>query len=166
MSEVTEKTTGQKALEAYSRYKKLAEDGSFRSQLGKRLGSPEDLRLLPAFYRLFPEVTWLSEQEHQHTRYWQVRVAYIFPWCRHSDAVESTLGSQLAKAGISEARFLQVFRAEYPNDLIQLRRLCQQVEPIVNWEKLGTTLYYWNERSKCDLLEDFFITSHQNTHTK
>ena len=29
MSEVTEKTTGQKALEAYSRYKKLAEEFSF-----------------------------------------------------------------------------------------------------------------------------------------
>jgi CRISPR system Cascade subunit CasB len=43
--------------------------------------------------------------------------------------------------------------------MIQLRRILKQAEPTVNWPLMAKQLWYWNysERSKRDLLEDFFI---------
>lgn len=162
MSEVDAQSVRTHVLQAYERYQRLAENGGFRSQLGKRLASPDDLRNTAAFYKLFPEMTWKNEREHDLTRRWQARVAFFFPWCKHSAKAEG-VGAQLAKAGISEARFLQVFRSESPNDLIQLRRLLQQVDVVINWEKFGLTLVYWGgEHSKRELLEDFFLHSNSN----
>lgn len=131
----------------YQRYKTLSEHGDFRSQLGKRIGTPDELRDRPAFYRLFPDE---SPPE------WRERIAFLMPFCMHK-AGTASLGQKLAEAKISEARLLQVIRADYPNDLIQLRRLVQHVAPSVDWSVLGTTLYFWNEKAKRDLLEDFFI---------
>lgn len=157
MSDVDAKSVGAQVLQAYERYQRLAENGGFRSQLGKRLACPDDLRNTPAFYKLFPEMTWQNERDHELNRRWQARAAFFFPWCRHSAKAEG-VGAQLAKAGISESQFLQVFRSEPPNDLIQLRRLFQQVDVAINWEKFGATLVYWGgERSKRELLEDFFL---------
>ncbi len=78
------------------------------------------------------------------------------PYCTQQAGTVS-LGQKLAEAKISEARLLQVIRADYPNDLIQLRRLVQHIAPSVDWSALGKTLYFWNEKAKRDLLEDFFI---------
>jgi CRISPR system Cascade subunit CasB len=141
-------------LALYQRYKKLSEHGDFRSQLGKRISAPDELRDRPAFYRLFP-----GEPPPE----WAERIAFLMPFCSHqADAV--SLGQKLAEAKVSEARLLQVIRAEYPNDLIQLRRLVQYVGPSVDWTALGTTLYYWNEQAKRALLEHFFI--HQSARIK
>jgi CRISPR system Cascade subunit CasB len=70
----------------------------------------------------------------------------------------------LAVKGISEARLFQVVRADEPNDLIQLRRLVQHIEPVIDWAEFGRFLYFWNDRSKRTLLEDFFI--HQTAKAK
>ena len=68
------------------------------------------------------------------------------------------LGKALAQGkGISEKRLFQVIRSESPNDMIQLRRILQMVEPSVNWPKAARLLWYWNERSKRDLLEEYFM---------
>lgn len=133
----------------YQRYKALSEHGDFRSQLGKRIGKPEELRDRPAFYRLFP-----GESPPK----WGERIVFLMPFCVHQ-AGTASLGQKLAEAKISEARLLQVIRADsdYSHDLIQLRRLVQHVAPSVDWSALGTTLYFWNEKAKRDLLEDFFI---------
>jgi len=138
----------------YRRYQTLADDGGFRSQLGKRVSAPEELGTRPAFYRLFPG---------ERPPSWGERIAFMLPWCTHSDDAKP-LGQQLALAGVSEARVFQVVRAEPPNDLIQLRRLLQHVEPVVNWQQFGSQLFYWNERAKRALLEDFCI--HQTAKTK
>nr|WP_297354488.1 type I-E CRISPR-associated protein Cse2/CasB [uncultured Caldimonas sp.] len=135
-------------VELHARYRRIAEsDGDFRSQLGKRVGSPEELGLRPAFYKLFPGVRPPS---------WAERVVFFLPFCPHAKGAKS-LGEQLASHGVREARLFQVVRAEPPNDLIQLRRLVQHVNPVVDWADFGRLLYFWNDRSKRTLLEDFFI---------
>lgn len=131
----------------YQRYKTLSEHGDFRSQLGKRIGSPDELRDRTAFYRLFPG---------ERPPAWGEKIAFLMPFCTHQPGAAS-LGQKLAEAKISEARLLQVIRADYPNDLIQLRRLVQHIVPSVDWTELGKTLYYWNVKDKRNLLEDFFI---------
>lgn len=130
----------------YQRYKTLSAHGDFRSQLGKRIGSPDELRDRPAFYRLFPG---------ERPPAWGEKIAFFMPFCTHQPGAAS-LGQKLAEAKISEARLLQVIRADYPNDLIQLRRLVQHVKPSVNWAEFGIALLNW-EKSKRYLLEDFFI---------
>lgn len=135
-------------VELYRRYRRIADrDGDFRSQLGKRVGTPDELGMRPAFYKLFPGARPPS---------WAERVVFFLPFCSHADGAKP-LGAQLAAKGISEARLFQVVRADEPNDLIQLRRLVQHVEPVVDWAEFGRLLYFWNERAKRALLEDFFI---------
>lgn len=132
----------------YQRYRRIADsDGNFRSQLGKRVGTPDELALRPAFYKLFPG---------SRPPPGAARVVFLLPFCRHADG-SKPLGAQLAAKGVSEARLFQVLRADEPNDLIQLRRLVQFVEPAVDWSDLGRLLYYWNDRAKRTLLEDYFI---------
>src|SRR5690606_11428097 len=89
----------------YRRYQTLADDGSFRSQLGKRVSTPEELSTRPAFYRLFPG---------ERPPAWGERVAFLLPWCNHAEGGDS-LGKQLAKAEVREARLFQVVRADSPN---------------------------------------------------
>lgn len=135
-------------VDLYRRYRRMAEsDGGFRSQLGKRAGAPDELRMRPAFYKLFPGARPPS---------WAERIVFFLPFCSHADAAQP-LGAQLAAKGVSEARLFQVVRAEAPNDLIQLRRLVQHVEPAIDWAEFGRLLYFWNDRAKRTLLEDFFI---------
>jgi CRISPR system Cascade subunit CasB len=142
-------------VELYRRYRRMADaDGDFRSQLGKRVGAPKELGMRPAFYKLFLGMRPPS---------WAERVVFFLPFCRHGEGAKP-IGAHLAEKGVSEARLFQVVRAEAPNDLIQLRRLAQHVEPVVDWEKFGRLLYYWNDLSKRTLLEDFFI--HQSAKTK
>jgi len=136
--------------EVRKRYEKLSRGD--QAQLGKRIGSPEDLSLVPALYKLFPGIA-------PHERYRQV--AFILPWCKHQVGAKS-LGSQLAGADINEKRLFQVVRSEAPNDLIYLRRLIQRTEFSVNWNDLGKSLFFWNDNeiAKRQLIEQFFIARH------
>ncbi|WP_243689387.1 type I-E CRISPR-associated protein Cse2/CasB [Geotalea toluenoxydans] len=79
------------------------------------------------------------------------------PHIRHTnDGVG--LGKALTRGkNVSEKRLFQVVRSDSPNDMIQLRRIVQMVEPSVNWTLAAKTLWYWNDRSKRDLLEDYFL---------
>lgn len=114
----------------------------------RRVRSPEALELLPAYYRLIPGRSGPS---------W-VRVAFLLPFARHQlDA--PPLGAQLAKARVSDRRLFQVLRSHYPNDIIQLRRLLQHVDPAVDWRKFGQTVFLWDrhERVKRRIVEDYFM---------
>jgi CRISPR system Cascade subunit CasB len=112
----------------------------------RRAASPEDLGLLPSYYRLLPG---------RPGSQWE-RVVYFVPHAGHRSGAPS-LGEQLARARVSEARLFQVIRSTYPNDLIQMRRLLQHVDAIVDWAELGRTLYYWGDRSKRKLVESYFM---------
>jgi CRISPR system Cascade subunit CasB len=128
------------------RYDKQLGSGP-RAEL-RRVRAPEDLASIPGFYRLLPGKRAYEE--------W-LRVLFCLPWAKHADEARP-LGAQLAKHHIHEQRLFQVIRSAFPNDLIQLRRLLQHVEPTVDWQRFGWQLYYWRPEDKRQLLEDFYLT--------
>jgi CRISPR system Cascade subunit CasB len=114
----------------------------------RRCAEPNDLTLTPAFYRLFP-----GERPDQRHR----RLAFLLPWCAHRPKARP-LATQLAEAKVAEARILQVARARSPRDnLIQLRRLVMHINPEVDWIDFGRALWFWGQRAKRRLVEDFYL---------
>ena len=113
----------------------------------RRVAEPEDVALTPALYRLFPG----QKPDDRH-----LRLAYLLPCCKHAAEAKS-LGTQLGQAKVAEARVLQVARSRAPLDMVQLRRLLTYVKPTVNWSEFGRMVWYWNDRAKRQLVEDFYI---------
>ncbi|EAT14749.1 type I-E CRISPR-associated protein Cse2/CasB [Desulfuromonas acetoxidans] len=143
-------------MELYQAWKSLP-NGS-KAEL-RRCTKPDDLLEVPAFYRLFGG---RGEKEWQKKAY--QRLIFCLPCIEHTEQ-KISLGAALAggrkgeRPAVSESRMIQVIRNQTPNDMIQLRRILKQVEPKVHWPLMAKQLWYWdyNERSKRDLLEDFFI---------
>jgi CRISPR system Cascade subunit CasB len=118
----------------------------------RRISRPDELIETPSFYRLFSGKT---KQEWAKQAY--QRLIFCLPYVKHTNE-DVGLGKALTKGkGVSEKRLFQVIRSDPPNDMIQLRRILQMVEPSVNWPKAANLLWYWNERSKRDLLEEYFM---------
>ena len=118
----------------------------------RRVGRPDELAEVPAFYHLY---SGRATQEWEKLAY--QRLIFCLPCIKHTDD-NIGLGKALAQGkGVSEKRLFQVIRSDAPNDMIQLRRILQMVEPSVNWPNAAKHLWYWNERSKRDLLEDYFM---------
>lgn len=113
----------------------------------RRVADPDEVAYCPGLYRLFPG----QKPDDRHRQ-----LAFVLPCCKH-DAKAKSLGAQLATAEVSEARVLQMARAQRPLDLIQLRRLLAHIEPAVNWQEFGKTLWYWGERAKRQLVEDYYL---------
>lgn len=130
--------------------KKRYDDEKFptgaRAEL-RRVAEPDDVALTPALYRLFPG----QRPDDRH-----LRLAFLLPCCKHAAKAKS-LGAQLAEAKVAEARVLQVARAHAPLDMVQLRRLLTHIEPTVDWSEFGRMIWYWNDRAKRQLVEDFYI---------
>lgn len=148
--------------ELRKRYEKLSRGE--QAQLGKRIGSPVDLAMVPAFYKLFPGVTPSD---------WHYRAAFLIPFIRHSDAgplLGEYIGVQerLKKTGNLERRVLQVARAmhQQDKDVIYLRRLLMRFgEPAINWNKSGLAQFFSidddkNSNGKKNLIEQYFIARH------
>ena len=129
-----------------ARFESEAFSNGARAEL-RRLSDMESVALCPALYRLFPG----QKPDDRH-----LRLAFLLPCCKH-DVKAKSLGAQLAKAKISEARVLQVARAHSPLDLIQLRRLLTHTEPAVNWAEFGKTLWFWGDRARRQLVEDYYL---------
>ncbi|WP_024297151.1 type I-E CRISPR-associated protein Cse2/CasB [Methylomicrobium lacus] len=137
----------------------------------RRTVEPDDLLLNPAFYRLVQETlnqfqeTELSKARDFFKNLSQVaRLVYLLPFIKHQPLGKS-LGTVLRENEISERRLFLVTRSEYPQDLIQLRRLCQQFkDETVDAIKLGKLLLYWgkhkttSEGSKRQLMKDFYLS--------
>ncbi len=113
----------------------------------RRCATPDDVAMLPAFYRLF-----FGETDARHRR-----VAFFLPYVKQSSHSNNSLGAVLAHGNISEQRLFQVLRSESPNDLIQLRRLVKQVEPKLDWAQFSQQLFFWNNDKKRRILEHFFM---------
>jgi len=146
--------------EVRKRYEDLSKRSSgFKAQLGKRIGVPDDLAMVPAFYRLFPGITPTD---------WHYRAAFVVPFLRHSDSGPS-LGAYIGelerskKIGSVERRVLQIARAVPQHDIVYLRRLLMRFdEPAVNWNKSGLAQFLSvdeekNARGKKALVEHYFI---------
>lgn len=114
----------------------------------RRVAEPDELALTPALYRLFPG----QRPDDRH-----LRLAYLLPWCKHA-MKSKPLGTQLAEAKVAEARILQTARAHPPLDLVQLRRLAMHIEAVVDWSDFGRMLWFWSDRAKRQLVEDFYLT--------
>ena len=102
-----------------------------------------------ALYRLFPG----ERPSGQH-----LRVAFLLPYCQHRAGAES-LGTLLAtaKKRVAEERVMQMARSHWPEDIKYLRRLVMQLEPALDWNALGASLWYWNQDRKRRIVEDYFI---------
>jgi len=126
----------------------------------RRCGTLDALLEVPAFYRL---AGGRGDREWQKKAY--QRMVFCLPCIKEHTEKPVSLGSALAgcrKGGrsvVSESRMIQVVRSQSPNDMVQLRRLLKLAEPVVNWPLMAKQLWYWeySERSKRNLLEDFFI---------
>jgi len=116
----------------------------------RRVRYPEDLRDVPGLYRLLggtrPDERWL-------------RVVFMLPHLRHAEGAPS-LGEHMARHGVSVARLFQVAPSESPNDIEQLRRIAQQIEPAVDMTRLGPMLFFWGRRNKQRIVEDYFVTTY------
>lgn len=118
----------------------------------RRVGKPDELIEVSAFYRLF---SGKARQEWEKQAY--QRLIFCLPCVKHTND-DVGLGKALARdRRVSEKRLFQVVRSNAPNDMIQMRRVLQMAEPTVNWPIAAKQLWYWNERSKRDLLEEYFI---------
>lgn len=117
----------------------------------RRVKSPDDLAMIPAYYRLLK--TFGAKRS---TSGWE-RLVYMLPYAGHRENGPS-IGEALKLGKISEMRMFQVMRSEPPQDMENLRRLLQQVKPKVDWRKFGAILFYWNERNKRNIVEDFFLS--------
>ncbi len=113
----------------------------------RRVAEPDDVALLPALYRLFPG----RKPDNR-----LLRLSFFLPHARHA-AGAKPLGVQLAAAKVGEARVLQVARSGTPLDIIQLRRLLIRVDCAVNWAVFGRTVWFWNDISKRQLVEDYYL---------
>lgn len=112
----------------------------------RRAAEPDDVALTPALYRLFPGI----KPDARH-----YRLAYLLPCCKQANKAK-TLGAQLA-AKVAEARVLQVARARPPQDMVQLRRLLAHVEPAVDWNDFGRMLWFWGDKAKRQLVENYYV---------
>ncbi|MBI5675619.1 MAG: type I-E CRISPR-associated protein Cse2/CasB [Nitrospirae bacterium] len=119
----------------------------------RRVSKPDELLGTPAFYRLFSG----AAKEEWGKKALQ-RLIFCLPCVTHTDK-QVSIGAALARyeRGVSEKRLFQIIRSEAPNDLIQMRRILKMVEPVINWPMAAKLLWYWNTRSKRDLLEDYFM---------
>ncbi|MSM41135.1 MAG: type I-E CRISPR-associated protein Cse2/CasB [Geobacter sp.] len=118
----------------------------------RRVAKPEELLDVPAFYRLYSGKAHAEWEKRAYQR-----LIFCLPYINHGTD-DVGLGKALTKGkGVSEKRLFQVVRSDEPNDMVQLRRILQMTEPTANWSKVANTLWYWNDRSKRDLLEDYFI---------
>ncbi|RLA38675.1 MAG: hypothetical protein DRR42_28380, partial [Gammaproteobacteria bacterium] len=123
----------------------------------KRCRSLDDIADYPAYYRLI--------QGHIPAGRVAQRSAFILPWLPHR-ASAKPIGESFKNARISEMRLFQMMRSESPKDIELLRRLIQQAEPSVDWQKFGSTIYYWGKRSKREIVEQYFLSESTKPQTE
>lgn len=131
----------------------------------RRVKEPDELMDRPAFYRIIAslnlEKRWMEGL---------ARLVFCIPYISRTDS-KTSIGEALGKSGrVSEKRMYQVVRSEYPNDIIQLRRILQHIKPKVNWPMAAKQIYFWHSKNrdqmkqnKRQLLEDFVLNQPKKT---
>lgn len=154
------------ALAIYHAWNAL--DNAACAQL-RRVSEPDELKDIPAFYRLVQPFGWPQNQQAL------LRIVFCLSAgkkvIQHLDKTERnphgiSLGEALAESGkINERRVYQLLRADWPYDMVQLRRLLKHAEPELYWPSFADLLTWWNDRSRRQLLEDFVLAlpSKKNT---
>ena len=120
----------------------------------RKVEQPDDLLDVPAFYHLVNCCRDLAPNQQAG------RLIYFLPYVSHVSGAKP-LGT-LMQSKTSEKRLFQVIRADFPDDLVYLRRICKQLKPTVDWEQFGKMMYYWGhdaKYSKRQLLKDYYLKS-------
>ncbi|EGW22013.1 type I-E CRISPR-associated protein Cse2/CasB [Methylobacter tundripaludum] len=140
-------------LKLVERYQQL--DNGQKAML-RRATSPDDMTGIAAFYQLISATKFQLKQDEKQA----AQLVYFLPWVQQR-ANGKPLGRSLHEHGISEKRLFLVVRRESPDDLIQLRRVVQQIKPIAyaDWSDLGNLLFYWGKKNKHQLMRDFYISA-------
>lgn len=138
----------------------------------RRCVEPDDLLITPAFLRLIGEtLRQFKEADRANAATFLnhlsqiARIVYFLPFAKLKG---QSLGEVFNQQKISERRLFLVVRSEYPQDLIQLRRLCQQCKDVdIDGLKLANLLLYWgkdkatSESCKRQLMRDFYLSNKQ-----
>lgn len=130
----------------------------------RRATEPEALLLLPSYYQLIRRAEFKANAQG-------CRVVWFLPYVEHQDKTEP-LGRVMADKNVNERRLFQVVRSDYPNDLIHLQRILQQIKSSQNWESFGSLLYYWgpskggSKKSKQILMKDYYLKPVKNENSK
>lgn len=130
------------------------ENGS-RAKL-RRAKEPGDLLDIPAFYALVSPFGW------PENKFALMRMVFCLTSCAitTTDDKTQTLGRALAKEGnISPLRVMQLIRHEWPQDMVQLRRLIIHAEPTLHWPSFAEQLVWWGKYDRRQLLEHFVLSS-------
>jgi len=140
-------------LKLVERYQQL--DNGQKAML-RRATSPDDMMGIAAFYQLISATKFQLKQYEKQA----AQLVYFLPWIQQR-ANGKPLGRSLHEHGISEKRLFLVVRRDPPDDLIQLRRVVQQIKPIAyaDWSELGNLLFYWGKKNKHQLMRDFYIAA-------
>ncbi len=118
----------------------------------RRAEVPDSLLDIPAFYHLVQRCGLQAGPQ-------SARLIYFLPYVEHRQGAKP-IGRQMEEQKISETRLFQVVRADSPDDLVYLRRLTQQMKPVVDWQEFGRMLYFWGKNAKYtkrQLLKDYFL---------
>lgn len=133
----------------------------------RRASEPEALLLLPSYYQLIRKTELKANTQG-------CRVVWFLPIVKHQEKSDS-LGRAMWLKDTNERlskRLFQIVRSEYPTDLIQLRRVLQQIKPSLNWELFGSLLFYWGQTrekskiSKQTLMKDYYLKPENNKNAK
>jgi len=118
----------------------------------RRTVSPDDLALQAAYYRVLPGGSRPSVQMR--------RVVFLFPHAAHREGA-GNIGRLLAtsRKKVSEMRLFQMIRSDDNTLALQrLRRLCAHIDAAVDWGEFGRTLYFWGNRAKRRIVEEYFAS--------
>ncbi|TPQ24373.1 type I-E CRISPR-associated protein Cse2/CasB [Methylomonas koyamae] len=138
----------------------------------RRCVEPDDLLITPAFLRLIGETLgqFNGTERANAAAFFDylpkiARIVYLLPFAKLNG---QSLGEVFNERKISERRLFLVMRSEYPQDLVQLRRLCQQCKDAdIDGLNLANLLLYWgkdkaaSEGSKRQLMRDFYLSNKQ-----
>lgn len=170
MNQSSSKEDTQRFLQAlYDEYQQLSNGDKANI---RRCVEPDDLLITPAFMRLIRETLGRFDNSTQpkasvffNSLSQAARIVYLLPFAKLDG---KSLGTVFNQQNISERRLFLVMRSEYPQDLIQLRRLCQQCkDAAIDSSKLVNLLLYWgkdkttSEGSKRQLMKDFYLSNKQ-----
>ncbi len=137
----------------------------------RRVAEPDQLRDIPAFYRLVQPLGWHDAALQGPLLRMVFCLSAGKDVIKHAEPDDKNpqginLGKSLANSDkINERRIYQLIRTDWPNDMIQLRRLLAHAEPKVYWPAMAQQLAWWNPRARRQLMEDFIIALPQKKKT-
>lgn len=116
-----------------------------------RVTKPEEFPMIGATYKLLPS------GEKPHTG-WQ-RVMFLLPLVKHETDGYS-LGTLFGLCGVKEERIQHIINSNISNSLSYIEsclKLCGDNNK-VDFQKVAELLFYWGDKSKERLLQDFYRT--------